>query len=293
MRKIVAPGHLRVAVAVLLSILSALQLSAQPPKTTIGPPYVPGVPDWVYTHRVSPDLRQRFIVMYWMLYQREQYQQELYPETAAANYKTLAEELVDLFGSFAGKENVYSEDIKTEVPEWVWHIDDEAQIKWLHDRIRQEVFKNNLQDIANSPDLVPSLVPARPTTIGPARERPRLLTHEEVVKLLQNPVNRGGDPLFGPNGKQNDSTALSSSGSYKTQRKALTDRTDQDVKMQAVCTSTCSSCTSGCLAGGAHDSCFASCNAALAQCFNPLQEDFTRTMDAINQLDQKHNGSKP
>jgi hypothetical protein len=172
-----------------VAILSSLQLSAQPSKTYIGPPYVPGVPDWVYTHWVSPNLRSLFILQYGLLYQAELYQQGIDSRTAAENFKVLVDELGDVVGALASagdKGSDKTSDIPSSDLGWI-QIDAPALTQQLHDLIHQEVFKNNLQDIAKSPDLVPQLS-ARPIPeIGPPPgARPRLLTHEEVVGLLRS-----------------------------------------------------------------------------------------------------------
>ena len=178
------------------AILSSLQSLALPPATTIGHPVVPGVPEWVYSHRVSPDLRSLFILQYGLAYQAEQYQQDIYPKTALENFKLLNEELGAVIAALASA--YQPPDPRTDdTSESLLEFNVPTVIQSLHDRIREEVFKNNLQDIANSPDLVPSIVPARPTTIGPRPvKRPKLLTHEEVIKLLQNPV--GGSAVVAP-----------------------------------------------------------------------------------------------
>ena len=66
-----------------VALLSGLQLSAQPRKTTIGPPYVPGVPDWVYNGHMPRDVRSLFILQYGLIYQAELYQERQYPTSAA------------------------------------------------------------------------------------------------------------------------------------------------------------------------------------------------------------------
>lgn len=181
----------------LAALLLTFCLSAQSGRTTptIGPtspttigPYSPphklGVPDWVYTNRISPDLRIRFEVLYEMLNQRLGYQ----PSTVALNFQKLAEQLGDIGSSGAvGTPNT--------IPESVWHLDDSDQIKWLQDRIRFNVKESHLEDIARSEDLVPSLRAARPTTIGPATQGPRQLTPVEAGKLLTPAAKDAAKPV--------------------------------------------------------------------------------------------------
>src|SRR5688500_1478975 len=141
--------------------------------TTIRPysqSHKPGVPGWVYNSRVPAGLRMRFEVLYQMKYERLRYQSQ-------RNLERLANLLGDIGSSGAiGVKN-------QGVPEWVWHLDDSDQVRWLQDRIRQNVRQHDLGDIALSEDLVPSLRPARPTTIRPT-PRSKQLQPEEVQKIL-------------------------------------------------------------------------------------------------------------
>ena len=230
----------------LAALLSTICLSAQPSHTTptIGPaspttigPYSPpkqtGVPDWVYSSRVAPDLRARFEVLYEMLKQRLGYQ----PSTGAKNFQKLADELGDI-GASGAIPPVGAPGAPATVPEWVWHLDDSDQIKWLQDRIRQNVKENHLEDIALSEDLVPSLRPARPTTIGPAPPS-KQLSPDEVNKLLLPAAKDAAKPVDAPRAPSTCSElhaqAVSERAKYRHNQDLLQQAAMQRIRCRSKC----------------------------------------------------------
>jgi len=218
-----------------------------------------------------------------MLYQAELYQKSIYPATAAENFKVLVDELGNVFGSFAGKD-VNGKDIPTDLPnsdQGLFQIDVPALIQRLHDSIRQEVFKNNLEDIANSPDLVPSYVRARPTTIGPRPiKQPKLLTKEDVIRLLQYPASQV-KVLENPNdGAMVNVPPSNSKASTDAELQKLEDRFNRDFDTMQRCNETLVSC----LVPNCDDTCINSCYGAFHGCNDSVKEDYFKTYAAMNAL---------
>ena len=79
--------------------------------------------------------------------------------------------------------------------------------------------------------------------------------------------------------------------SYDAQRKALTDRWKADADAMGACVSNQNSCNVSCT--GPSLACNKACNATADQCMAPLLADAKAMMDAVANLDAKHNGYPP